>query len=110
MARKPRRQDKLDPETRKFCEELLQDPRLPPRVYHAVRRELGHTVNFREEKHQWARIFWCLVQACKTYKRRNEKRPRGGFHEAAVAEVAEGVGMSAANLKQFIRRHKGNQP
>lgn len=110
VARKPRRQNKLDPATRKFCEELLHDPRLPPRVYHAIRRELGHTINFQKEKHQWAQIFWLLIQACKAHKRKNEERPRGGFHEAAVAEVAEGFGMSATNLKQFIRRHKGNVP
>lgn len=45
-----------------------------------------------------------LVDECKARMRKNREQPRGGIHEAAVAEIAARQNMKAEALKQRITR------
>jgi hypothetical protein len=47
-----------------------------------------------------------LVKECKAQMGANGERPRGGIHNAAVAQVAASQGMSPEALKQRITRRK----
>jgi hypothetical protein len=71
-------------------------------------RELGQSLQKHKRSIEDARTVTLevLVKECKAQMRANGERPRGGIHNAAVAQVAASQGMSPEALKQRITRRK----
>ena len=72
------------------------------------RRHVARGLSLQKQKRQVenarTQTLKFLVDECKARMRRNGERPRGGIHDAAVAEVAARQGMKAEALKQRITR------
>src|SRR5262249_18848259 len=74
-----------------FYEALLKIDWLARKVRNAVMRELGRSQrveNIRRERGRTLAI-QARINERKIQMRKNNERPRGGVHEAALAEVAE---------------------
>ena len=93
---------------RSFYEALLKIKWLPSTIRRAVMRELGQSLQKHKRSIEDARTVTLefLVKQCKAQMRANGERPRGGVHDAAVAQVATSQGMSPEALKQRITRRK----
>jgi hypothetical protein len=93
---------------RSFYEALLKVEWLPSTIRRAAMSELGLSLQKQKRQVENARTqtLKFLVDECKARMRRNGERPRGGIHDAAVAEVAARQGMKAEALKQRITRLK----
>ena len=68
--------------------------------------ELGLSLQKRKSDIEEARTLTLnlLVDECKARMRENGEQPRGGIHDAAVAEIAARQNMKAEALKQRITR------
>ena len=97
-----------DDERRSFYEALLKIKWLPSAIQSAVMKELGQSLQKHKRSIEDARTVTLefLVKECKAQMRANDERPRGGIHNAAVAQVAASQGMSPEALKQRITRRK----
>jgi hypothetical protein len=95
-------------EQKRFYKSLLKIRWLAPNVRYAVMMELG--LSLREQRRQYEKgrtaALHYSVKEAKERMRKNGERPRGGIHEAAVAEIAQRQGMTAAALKKHFQRHK----
>jgi hypothetical protein len=74
----------------------------------AILHELGSSP--REEKNFLTEMYTQWLRKTINYRKwemhENGERPRGGIHEAAVAEVAKREGMTVAALKKRIARRQ----
>ena len=93
---------------RSFYEALLKIQWLPSAIQGAVMKVLGQSLQKHKRSSEDARTVALefLVKECKAQMRANGKRPQGGIHDAAVAQVATSQGMSPEALKQRITRRK----
>jgi hypothetical protein len=91
---------------RSFYQALLEIEWLPSTIQSAVMSELGLSLRKRKSDVEKARTITLkiLVNDCKARMRRNRERPRGGIHDAAVAEVAASQNMTPDALKKRITR------
>jgi len=89
-------------------EALLKVRGLAPKVYNAVMRELGRSprVEKMRYEHGRTRLIRARINERKIRMRKNNERPRGGVHEAALAEEAEELGMTVAALKGRLRKKR----
>jgi hypothetical protein len=96
-------------EQKRLYEALLELPWLAPKVRSAVMKELGLSKRDENRKVAEARAATIhrMIELCEARMRRNGERPRGGIHDAAVAEVAERQNMSVAALTKLLYRHYG---
>ncbi len=92
---------------RAFYQARLEIEWLPSKIHSAVMSELGLSLQKQKRHVENARTqtLKFLVDQCKTRMRGNGERPRGGIHDAAVAEVAARQGMKPEALKQRITRN-----
>jgi hypothetical protein len=95
-------------EWKRFLEALLKLPRLGPKVRNAVIRELGRSPQKESAGVTQAvtQVQRMMVNERKAVMRKNGERPRGGIHEAAIAEIANEQGLSVAALKWRLRNLK----
>jgi hypothetical protein len=91
---------------RSFYQALLAIEWLPSPIQSAVMSELGLSLQKRKSAVEKARTTTLkfLVDEVKGRMRRDSKRPRGGIHDAAVAEVAAHQNMTPDALKKRITR------
>jgi hypothetical protein len=91
---------------RSFYQALLAIEWLPSTIQSAVMSELGLSLRKRKSEVEKARTITLkfLVNDCKARMRRNRERPRGGIHDAAVAEVAASQNMTPDALKKRVTR------
>jgi len=91
---------------RLFYQALLAVEWLPSPIQSAIMSELGLSLQNRKIAVEKARTTTLkfLVDEVKGRMRRDGMRPRGGIHEAAVAEVAARQNMTADALKKRITR------
>jgi hypothetical protein len=89
-----------------FYRSLLR-PGTPEKIRRAIMQELGisHRERKREIERSHARGLWFWVESRKAAMRKDKERPRGGIHEAAIAEVASANGLTVAALKKRFQRH-----
>jgi hypothetical protein len=95
-------------ERRAFYESLLKITWLSPKVRRAIMEELGLSLRARNASfnHGVAVGLGVLIAEAETRLKMDGKRPRGGIHEAAVTEVADGKGMSVEAVKKRLQRHR----
>ena len=95
-------------EWKRFYEALLKLPRLAPKVRNAVMLELGRSPRNESAGVTWAvtQVQRVMVNERKALMRKNGERPRGGIHEAAIAEIANEQGLSVVALKWRLRNLK----
>ena len=88
-------------EWKRFYEALLELPWLAPKVRNAVMRDLGRSPQKESAKITQAvtQVQRMMVNERKALMRKNGERPRGGIHEAAIAEIANEQGLSVVALK-----------
>jgi hypothetical protein len=93
-------------ERRRFLESLLALSWLPPKVRHAIVKSLGRSPRAVKVGIEQARtMVWRLrVAEVETRMRENGECPPGGFHAAAIEEVAEVAGISSEALAKRIER------
>lgn len=91
---------------RLFYQALLAIEWLPSPIQSAVMSELGLSLQKRKNAVEEARTTTLkfLVNEVKGRMRRDSKRPRGGIHDAAVAEVAARQNTTPDALKKRITR------
>ena len=91
---------------RSFYQVLLKIEWLPSKIRSEVMSELGLSLQKQKSDVEEARTITLkfLVDECKARMRKNREQPRGGIHEAAVAEIAARQNMKAEALKQRITR------
>jgi hypothetical protein len=91
---------------RSFYQALLAIEWLPSPIQSAVMSELGLSLQKRKSAVEKARTTTLkfLVDEVKGRMRRDSMRPRGGIHDAAVAEVAAGQNMTPDALRKRITR------
>jgi hypothetical protein len=89
-----------------FYRALLAIEWLPSTIQSAVMSELGLSLRKRKSEVEKGRTITLkvLVNDCKARMRRNSERPRGGIHDAAVAEIAASQNMTPEALKKRITR------
>jgi hypothetical protein len=91
-------------ERRQFCQSLLEIGWLPSALRRVVMEELG--LSLRDQKRRIKEVETItlrkLVEDRKQAMRAQGLRPRGGVHDAAVEEIAQG--MTSDALKQRLRR------
>ena len=99
----------IDDETRRsFYQALLKIEWLPVKIRSAIMSELGLSLQKWKRDNERARTetLKFLISECKARMRENGERPRGGIHDAAVAEIAAKHGMEVGALRQRITRLK----
>jgi hypothetical protein len=85
----------------------LSRPPLAPDVRKALMKVLGRSPRLTKgEKEAGAVTLQYLIGEEKARIKKNKERPREGPHEAALAEVARGQGMTVEALKKRIQRHR----
>jgi hypothetical protein len=85
----------------------LSCPRLAREVRNAIMKVLGRSPRLtRGEAEAVAVTLQYLIKEEKARVKKSGKRPRGGSHDAAVAEVASRQGMTVVALKKRIQRHR----
>jgi hypothetical protein len=47
-----------------------------------------------------------MINEAKARMRKQGERKKGGIHDAAVAEIAEGTGFTVEALRKQLQRHK----
>ena len=97
---------------RSFYRALLEISWLPSKIRSAVMSQLGVSLQKQKSEVENARTIALkfLVEETKARMRGNRERPRGGIHDAAVAEVAAKQGMTSEALKQRITRINKRPP
>jgi hypothetical protein len=99
---------KNETELRDLYEALLKVRGLAPKVRNAIMRELGRSQrveNMHYERGRTLAIRPRINERKNLMKKKNE-RPRGGIHDAAVAEVAKEHGLTVAALKGRLRKKR----
>jgi hypothetical protein len=93
---------------RSFYQALLEIKWLPSKIRSAVMSELGLSLQKWKRDNEKARTeaLKFLIHECKARMRENGERPRGGIHDAAVAEIAARHGMEVGAVRQRITRLK----
>jgi hypothetical protein len=101
--------DDIDEDTKKrFYEALLTLPWLASRMRYAAAKETGRSVEKRqnEYKHGRAVALTLLINERQKYLQKKGKRPRGGYREKAIEEIAEAQGVQPETIKKYLQRHK----
>ena len=96
-------------EQKRLYEALLELPWLAPKVRSAVMQELGFSKRDQNRKvaQAQAAVMHRMIELCEARMRQKGERPRGGIHDAAVAEVAKRQNMSVEALTKLLYRHYG---
>ena len=100
--------DANETQRKDFYEALLKIDWLAPKVRYAVMRELGRSqraANVARERGKTLAIRARINERKNLMKKKNE-RPRGGVHEAALAEEAEELGITVAALEGRLRKKR----
>jgi hypothetical protein len=97
---------KTTAEQRQFYQSLLEIGWLPSALRRVVMEELGLSPRHQNRRIEEAETITLrhLINERKRAMRAEGQRPRGGVHEAAVAEIADQQGMKVPALKQRLRR------
>jgi hypothetical protein len=87
---------------------LLKVRGLAPKVRNAIMRQLGRSqrVENMHYEHSRTRAIRARIDERKILMRKNNERPRGGVHEAALAQEAEELGITVAALKGRLRKKR----
>jgi hypothetical protein len=95
-------------ELRELYEALLKVRGLAPKVHNAIMRELGLSQRVENMRYEHGRTLAirARINERKIRMRKNNERPRGGVHEAALAEEAEELGITVAALKGRLRKKR----
>ena len=95
-------------ELRELYEALLKVRGLAPKVHNAIMRELGRSQRVENMRYEHRRTLAIRerINERKIRMRKNNERPRGGVHEAALAEEAEELGITVAALKGRLRKKR----
>jgi hypothetical protein len=104
----PMTDDANETQRKNFYEAVLKIDWLAPKVRNAVMRELGRSpraVKVALERGKTLAMRTRINERKILMKNKNE-RPRGGIHDAAVAEVAKEVGLTVAALKGRLRKKR----
>jgi hypothetical protein len=93
-------------EQRQLYELLLEMEWLPPALRRVIMAELNLSPRHQNRRIEEARTTTLrfLIEERKQAMRAQGQRPRGGVHEAAVAEIADQQSMTVPALKQRLRR------
>jgi hypothetical protein len=93
-------------EQRQLYELLLEMEWLPPALRRVIMAELNLSPRHQNRRIEEARTTTLrfLIEERKQAMRAQGRRPRGGVHEAAVAEIADQQSMTVPALKQRLRR------
>jgi len=95
-------------ERRTFYQSLLEISWLPSALRRAVMAELG--LSLRKQKRAFEEggtiTMHHIIEERKQVMRAQRLRPRGGIHDAVVAEIADQQGMTVAALKKRLQRYK----
>ncbi len=96
---------------RNFYRLLLEIAWLPPALRRAVMAELGLSLHKQKRDFDDGGTIAMrhMIKERKKAMRAQGLRPRGGIHEAAVAEVARRQGMTEIALKKRLQRHNRRQ-
>jgi len=100
--------DANETERKDLYDALLEIKWLAPKVRDAIMRELGRSQraeNTAVERGRTIALRWIINERKILMKKKNE-RPRGGIHDAAVAEVAKEHGLTVAALKGRLRKKR----
>ena len=100
--------DANETERKDLYDALLEIKWLAPKVRDAIMRELGRSQraqNTAVERGGTIALRWIINERKILMKKKNE-RPRGGIHDAAVAEVAKEHGLTVAALKGRLRKKR----
>jgi hypothetical protein len=101
--------DDIDEDTQKrFYEMLLTLPWLATKVRYAAAKETGRPVEKRQNEYKHGRAIalnW-LINERQKYLRGRGQRPRGGYRERAIEEIAEEQGVQPETIKKYLQRHK----
>ena len=87
---------------------LLKVRGLAPKIYNAIMRELGRSqrVEKMHYEHRRTLAIRARINERKILMRKNNERPRGGVHEAALAEEAKKEGITVSALKGRLRKKR----
>jgi len=93
-------------EQEQFYRSLLEIGWLPSALRRVVMEELNLSPRHQNRRIEEARTTTLrfLIEERKQAMRAQGRRPRGGVHEAAVAEIADQQSMTVPALKQRLRR------
>jgi len=93
---------------KRFLEVLLEVRWLPPKVRRAIMRELGRSQRAENTAVERGRTLalCAIINQRKILMKKKNERPRGGIHDAAVAEVAKEHGLTVAALKGRLRKKR----
>jgi hypothetical protein len=88
--------------------EALLKVGLAPKVHNAIMKELGRSQRAERMRYEHSRTLAirARINERKIRMRKNNERPRGGVHEAALVEEAEELGMTVAALKGRLRKKR----
>jgi hypothetical protein len=91
-----------------FYEALLELPWLAPSIRRLILKELGRSQRAENVEYERARtlVMRAMINERKAVMKKKGERPRGGIHEAALAEIANEQGLSVAALKWRLRNLK----
>ena len=103
--------DSTTAEQKNFYQLLLKISWLPPALRRAVMAELGLSLRKQKRDIEEGGTIGMrfLIEQRKKAMQAQRLRPRGGIHEAAVAEIACEKGMTVAALKKRLQRYKQRQ-
>jgi hypothetical protein len=104
----PMTNDGSETHRKEFYEAMLEIDWLAPKIRNAVMRELGRSQRAEDADYERGRnlVFRVLINERKDLMRKNNERPRGGVHEAAIEQVAREHGMTGAALKGRLRKKR----
>ena len=97
------------PASQRSCDNFSLDRApawLPPALRRVIMAELNLSPRHQNRRIEEARTTTLrfLIEERKQAMRAQGQRPRGGVHEAAVAEIADQQSMTVPALKQRLRR------
>jgi hypothetical protein len=95
-------------ERKRFYEALLKIDWLPSNIRGAILQELGSSLSQEKHDRTWGETYASrhMIKETKARMRAQGERPKGGIHDAAVAEVAERIGITFENLCKRLQRFK----
>jgi hypothetical protein len=100
--------DTNEDERKRFYKALLEIDWLPANLRSAILRELGSSLRKQNRGFKQGETLALrhMINEAKARMRKQGERKKGGIHDAAVAEIAEGTGFTVEALRKQLQRHK----
>jgi hypothetical protein len=95
-------------EQKRFYEALLKLPWLAPSIRRLVLKELSRSQRAENVEYERGRTLAmrAMINERKVVMKKKGEQPRGGIHDAAVAEVAKELGLTVSALKGRLRKKR----